>query len=129
MAAAYLFHLCRNHGFVDGNKRTALAAAEIFAVLNGHALAATNKELEALTVGVASGGTSKEAVKAFFRTVRAGFSQRRKTLRNALSGGLRLPPAEIEAALISVDIDPRRRAQTLSLQEWADLVDALEQLD
>ena len=35
MAAAYLFYLCRNHAFVDGNKRTALAACLVFLDLNG----------------------------------------------------------------------------------------------
>lgn len=62
---------------------------------------------------------------AFFRVVRAGFSQKRKTLRNALSGGLRRPPAEVEAQLRQAGIDPRRRAETLSLGEWARLAGAL----
>ena len=67
MAAAYLFHICRNHAFVDGNKRAALAAAEMFILLNDMRLTAANDELEALTVGVASGRISKEAVLVFFR--------------------------------------------------------------
>ncbi|MGD8625592.1 MAG: 16S rRNA (adenine(1518)-N(6)/adenine(1519)-N(6))-dimethyltransferase RsmA [Anaerolineae bacterium] len=57
--------------------------------------------------------------KSFFRVVRAGFSQRRKMLRNALSGGLGQKPPVIEAALHRAEIDPRRRAETLSLEEWA----------
>jgi 16S rRNA (adenine1518-N6/adenine1519-N6)-dimethyltransferase len=57
--------------------------------------------------------------RAYFRVVRAGFSQRRKTLRNSLSGGLALTPVQVEGALRAVDIDPRRRAETLSLEEWA----------
>jgi death-on-curing protein len=67
MAAAYLFHVCRNHPFLDGNKRTALAAAEVFLLLNAHTLDATNYDLESLTVGVAAGIRSKEEVTAFFR--------------------------------------------------------------
>lgn len=67
MAAAYLFHICRNHAFVDGNKRTALATAEMFLLLNDLHLVATDEELETLTMGVASGGASKETVSAFFR--------------------------------------------------------------
>jgi 16S rRNA (adenine1518-N6/adenine1519-N6)-dimethyltransferase len=55
----------------------------------------------------------------FFRTVRAGFSQKRKMLRNALSAGLGLPPVRVEEALARAGIDPRRRAETLGLQEWA----------
>ena len=67
MAAAYLFHLCRNHPFVDGNKRTALAAAEIFLLLNGKELQATNTELEQLTLDLAAGSISKSQVTGFFR--------------------------------------------------------------
>ncbi len=54
----------------------------------------------------------------FFHLARAGFSQKRKTLRNALAGGLRLPPAQAESLLRAASIDPQRRAETLSLQEW-----------
>jgi len=59
---------------------------------------------------------------AFFRVARAGFSQKRKTLRNSLSGGLRLSPAQVEEALAQAGIDSRRRAETLSLEEWATAV-------
>ena len=67
MAAAYLFHLCRNHAFVDGNKRTALAAAEVFLLVNGYSLEADDEALEALTMGVAGGDIGKEAVTVFFK--------------------------------------------------------------
>ena len=63
--------------------------------------------------------------KAYFHVVRAGFSQRRKMLRNSLSGGLALLPARVEGALDGVGIDPRRRAETLSLEEWAQATGAL----
>ncbi|UCD83649.1 MAG: type II toxin-antitoxin system death-on-curing family toxin [Deltaproteobacteria bacterium] len=66
MAASYLFHICKNHPFVDGNKRTAVAAAEIFLLINGMHLTATNEELEHLTIGVVEGTTSKDEVTAFF---------------------------------------------------------------
>ena len=55
---------------------------------------------------------------AFFQVVRAGFSQRRKQLRNALSAGLRLPADRVMAGLAEAGVDPRRRAQTLGLEEW-----------
>lgn len=55
----------------------------------------------------------------FFRVVRAGFSQKRKTLRNSLSASLGLSPATVEEALEQAGVDPRRRAETLSLIEWA----------
>jgi 16S rRNA (adenine1518-N6/adenine1519-N6)-dimethyltransferase len=68
-------------------------------------------------------------VKAFFAVVRAGFAQRRKQLRNSLSAGLQRPHAEVVAALQAVDIDPRRRPQTLSLGEWAAITGQLRDRD
>jgi 16S rRNA (adenine1518-N6/adenine1519-N6)-dimethyltransferase len=59
---------------------------------------------------------------AFFRVVRAGFSQKRKTLRNSLSAGLALPPPQVEEVLSQAGVDARRRAETLSLEEWAAVV-------
>lgn len=59
--------------------------------------------------------------KDFFRVIKAGFSQKRKTLLNTLSSGLHLDKEKITTALKSVDIDPTRRAQTLSLEEWHNL--------
>lgn len=67
MAAAYLFHLCKNHPFVDGNKRVALASAITFLLLNGYELIATKSEAEELTLGVADSSISKEDAIAFFR--------------------------------------------------------------
>lgn len=66
MAAAYLFHICSNHPFVDGNKRTALASALTFSFMNGYALRSTKQEIENLTLSVASGTLSKDSVTAFF---------------------------------------------------------------
>lgn len=61
----------------------------------------------------------------FFRVVRAGFGQRRKQLHNALAHGLGLPDARVRAALAEAGIAPSRRAETLSLEEWARLSAAL----
>jgi 16S rRNA (adenine1518-N6/adenine1519-N6)-dimethyltransferase len=61
---------------------------------------------------------------ALFRVVRAGFSQRRKQLRNSLSAGLGLQPHQAESLLHGAGIDPKRRAETLDLQEWAGLATA-----
>lgn len=55
----------------------------------------------------------------FFRVVRAGFSQKRKMLRNSLSAGLGLAPAAAAESLEEAGVDPKRRAETLSLEEWA----------
>ena len=66
-ASAYLFHLCRNHAFLDGNKRTALASAEVFLLLNGYRFDASDEQLEELTVGVAGGTVAKDEVATFVR--------------------------------------------------------------
>lgn len=57
-------------------------------------------------------------IQKFFRTVKAGFSERRKKLRSSLSGGLAITKQEAEALLIRADIDPNLRAQALSLDDW-----------
>jgi len=67
MAAAYLYHVCCNHPFVDGNKRTALASAEMFILINDHELNATNDELEKLTLAVATGTMPKAQVIEFMQ--------------------------------------------------------------
>lgn len=58
------------------------------------------------------------AREAFFRVVRAGFSQPRKQLRNSLAAGLGLEVEDVIHWLTSVGIDPQRRAETLSVEEW-----------
>jgi 16S rRNA (adenine1518-N6/adenine1519-N6)-dimethyltransferase len=57
----------------------------------------------------------------FFQLIKAGFSQKRKKLRNSISAGMRQSPAETEKLLHTADIDPQRRAETLSLEEWGRL--------
>lgn len=57
----------------------------------------------------------------FFQIVRAGFSQKRKQLLNSLSNALHLSKSVIEDALTQANIDPKRRAETLSLAEWGHL--------
>jgi len=59
-----------------------------------------------------------ESLDTFFRLIKAGFGQKRKMLRNSLSSGLHIPPAEAEALLTRAGIDPMRRAETLSIEEW-----------
>ena len=57
----------------------------------------------------------------FFRLAKGGFSQKRKTLRNSLSAGMRLGTQQIGDLLEKSGIDPMRRAETLSLLEWENL--------
>jgi len=67
-AAAYFFHLCANHPFVDGNKRVAVAAAELFLLINRHELVVEDQSIEDLAMGTAAGSVSKAQVVEFFRT-------------------------------------------------------------
>jgi len=62
----------------------------------------------------------------FFRLAKAGFSQKRKTLRNALAGGMRWTPAQAANMLLAAGIDPQRRAETLNLEEWSRLTEYYE---
>ncbi len=57
----------------------------------------------------------------FFRVVRAGFSQKRKQLKNAVGGGLGIKATAASELLAEAGIDPKRRAETLTLTEWAAL--------
>jgi 16S rRNA (adenine1518-N6/adenine1519-N6)-dimethyltransferase len=62
-------------------------------------------------------------INAFFRLAKAGFSQKRKTLRNALAGGMGWSKAKSEYLLETAGINPKRRAETLTLEEWSTIVE------
>ena len=66
-AAALMHSLVLNHPFVEGNKRTGAAAAELMLELNGWALVAGDHELERLTLATACGEMSAEALTIWFR--------------------------------------------------------------
>lgn len=65
-------------------------------------------------------------VDTFFKVVRAGFSQKRKQIHNSLVGGLARSREEVNAWLTAARIDPKRRAETLTLEEWTRLVNLVE---
>ncbi len=65
MAAAYLFHLCNNHPFLDGNKRTALATCLAFLWLNDLEVVADPDEIADLVLGVADGSVGKAQVAVY----------------------------------------------------------------
>ena len=67
-----------------------------------------------------------DLLKTFFKLIKAGFAQKRKTLRNSLSAGLHIKTTETEALLTSVGIDFMRRAETLSIDEWKALCEVLK---
>lgn len=65
MAAAYLFHLCKNHPFLDGNKRAGLASCLAFLWLNEIEVIVDPDELADLVLGVASGSVAKAEIAVF----------------------------------------------------------------
>ena len=81
IAAAYLFYICRNHPFVDGNKRTALGACIVFLRLNGIEPAPDDSDWEALTVAVAASEANREQTTARLRQVLAKSRKPKATTR------------------------------------------------
>ena len=67
MAAAYLFHLVKNHPFVDGNKRIGAAAASVFLRMNDVQLVAVEPEFSDLVLAVAQSLAGKKEIIAFLR--------------------------------------------------------------
>jgi death on curing protein len=67
MAAAYLYHIVRDHPLIDGNKRTGAVAAIVFLALNDVRIDVGENELESVVRSVAEGTTSKAEAADFFR--------------------------------------------------------------
>jgi len=70
MAAAYAYHLCQNHPFVDGNKRTALTTSLVFLELNGISILDPRGRLENAMIRMASGEMNKENFAKVLRKLR-----------------------------------------------------------
>lgn len=68
LAAAYAFGLCRDHPFIDGNKRAALLTAETFLLDNGFELVAGDAETLSAILELANGGLTEDALAAWIRT-------------------------------------------------------------
>ncbi len=64
----------------------------------------------------------------FFKIIKAGFLHKRKTLRNSLSKGLAWAPVETEKMLQEASIDPQRRAETLTMDEWLELTQYFDKI-
>jgi death-on-curing protein len=80
VAGAYLFYLCRNHPFVDGNKRTALGACLLFLRLNGRAPKKDSPDWELLVLDVAASKLDRDATtKRLRRLVQAGSNSPRSS--------------------------------------------------
>ena len=68
MAAAYLFHIVRNHPFIDGNKRTGAVASIVFLMMNGIDFHADANHLEKIVLLTAEGKTDKATIARFFES-------------------------------------------------------------
>jgi death-on-curing protein len=68
MASAYLFHIVRNHPFIDGNKRTGAVASIVFLTLNGIDFHADENDLEKIVLLTAEGKTDKATITRFFES-------------------------------------------------------------
>ncbi len=67
LAAAYAYGLARNHGFADGNKRTAYVAALVFLLANGWEFTASDAESVEMILALAAGQLEEEALADWFR--------------------------------------------------------------
>ncbi|MER9420027.1 type II toxin-antitoxin system death-on-curing family toxin [Mesorhizobium sp. M0306] len=67
LASGYLFGIAKNHPFVDGNKRTAFAAADLFLYFNGLSIEAEQADIIQLVMMVAAGEIDEAGAAAFFR--------------------------------------------------------------
>ena len=67
LAAAYAFGLIRNHPFIDGNKRTGYVAAELFLLLNGQVLTASDESAVLTTLSLAAGDIDEAAFADWLR--------------------------------------------------------------
>ncbi len=67
MAAAYIFYICQDHPFMDGNKRTALTAGLVFLEVNGVSIMDENGDLYQAVMGIASGKLGKSEMVAILR--------------------------------------------------------------
>jgi death-on-curing protein len=69
MAAAYLFHIVRNHPFIAGNKRTGAVSAIVFLILNGIEFSTDEYSLENMVISIASGKIDKSEIALFFERI------------------------------------------------------------
>jgi 16S rRNA (adenine1518-N6/adenine1519-N6)-dimethyltransferase len=65
---------------------------------------------------------------SFFRLVQAGFSERRKQLHNSLAHGLHRKNVDVQPWLLAANIDPSRRAEMLSIEDWLRLWHEMEKI-
>lgn len=67
LAASYVYGICRNHPFVDGNKRTALVVCRVFLKINGYDLVASGADKYRIMMELAAGNLAEDALAAWIR--------------------------------------------------------------
>ena len=72
MAAAYTYHICQNHPFIDGNKRVALTSSLVFLDINGYEFNCKNEKLYNEIMNVAKGETKKDKLIKFYEKYSEG---------------------------------------------------------
>lgn len=70
MAAAYAFHICQNHPFIDGNKRTALASALVFLEINGISISDAEGRLYDSMIAIVEGEINKTAFARILKSLK-----------------------------------------------------------
>ena len=93
----------------------------LFSVSRGSFLPAPNVDCRVIRLNVRPSPLNIEDEHGFFRMIRAAFGQRRKTLPNALAGGMGIPKEEALAAVTGAGLRPTARAEELTLEQWAKL--------
>lgn len=75
LAGEYGFGLAKNHAFIDGNKRIAFVATNVFLILNGFEIEATEPEVVNIMLGVADGSLTREEFAAWIGSRMVPFSE------------------------------------------------------
>ena len=82
MAAAYLFHIVKNHPFIDGNKRVGAAAADVFLYTNGYDFQVNPLDYENIVLETVVGKTSKNDLATYFQKNSKRISNEKSGLAN-----------------------------------------------
>lgn len=114
---SYLSVFAQNVADAEVVARVPAAAFEPAPAVDSAVLRLRRRDAPVVAVG--------EGREPFYRVVQAGFRQRRKQVHNGLTRELALSRERVEAVLAACGIDPERRPQTLSVEEWACVADAL----
>jgi death-on-curing protein len=126
MAAAYAFHIAKNHPFVDGNKRAALASLIAFLTLNGWRFDASEDDAEQTILALAAGQIEKQSLTAWVMS--NCHEKPRMELRDFLSSVSYAQVHEFAGAVLASGSDPEAGATIAEARADLPIVRELEQL-